>query len=198
MGPWTTLLSPTAGIHFKERNGFAIRRNKMETEINQLSADRLLALLQVFAKNWLAHDGLWFQAVEKAHDLDEAMKLDAEAWHRFSPIEAGRIKTFLALPDQGGLEALEIALRFRLYAVLNKQRSEFANGRLRFYMSDCRVQSARKRKGLPDFPCKAVGRVEYSRFATAIDSRIKTECIACLPGPHPDTYYCGWEFRLES
>jgi hypothetical protein len=169
----------------------------METDINQLSRDRLFALLEIFAKNWLAHDGLWFQAVEKAHDLDEAMKLDAHAWHRFSPIEAKRIKTFLDLPDQGGLEALEIALRFRLYAVLNKQHSELADGRLRFYMKDCRVQSARKRKGLPDFPCKEVGKVEYSRFAATIDPRIKTSCIACPPDAHPEAYYCGWEFWLE-
>lgn len=169
----------------------------MDTEINELSRDRLLLLLQNFAKNWLAHDGLWFQAVEKAHGLDEAMALDGEAWHRFSPVEAKRIKAFLALPDNGGLEALDMALRFRMYAVLNKQQSEFCNGRLRFYMNDCRVQSARKRKGLPDFPCKEVGKVEYSRFAATIDPRIKTSCIACPPDDHPETYYCGWEFWLE-
>jgi len=169
----------------------------MDTEINELSRDRLLLLLQNFAKNWLAHDGLWFQAVEKAHGLDEAMALDGDAWHRFSPVEAKRIKSFLALPDKGGLEALETALRFRMYAVLNKQQSEFRDGRLRFYMNDCRVQRARKRKGLPDFPCKEVGKVEYSRFATTIDPRIKTRCIACPPDDHPETYYCGWEFWVE-
>lgn len=167
------------------------------SDIDRLPREKLLVLLENFAKNWLAHDGLWFQAVEGSHGMEEAIRLDAKAWERFSPIEAKRIKAFLNLPEHGGLEALELALRYRLYAVLNKQQSEFVDGRLRFYMNDCRVQSARKRKGLPDFPCKDVGKIEYSRFAATIDPRIRTTCIACPPDEHPETYYCGWEFWLE-
>jgi hypothetical protein len=165
--------------------------------INQLPQGKLLALLKNFAKNWLAHDGLWFQAVEQAHGLEHAIDLDAQTWKRFSPIEAKRIKVFLNLPERGGLEALKTALNYRLYAVLNKQRSKLKHGRLLFYMNDCRVQSARKRRGLPDFPCKQVGLVEYSTFAAEIDPRIKTRCIACPPDEHPDEYYCGWDFWIE-
>jgi hypothetical protein len=165
--------------------------------IDELSRERLLLLARNFAKNWLAHDGLWFQAVERAHGIEHAMDLDAQAWSSFSPIEAKRIKEFLGLPDEGGLQALKTALEYRLYAVLNKQHSELEHGHLRFYMNDCRVQSARKRRGLPDFPCKPVGLVEYSTFASEIDPRIKTRCIACPPDDHPDAYYCGWEFWIE-
>ena len=165
--------------------------------IDDLPRERLLTLLKNFAKNWLAHDGLWFQAVERAHGMEHAMELDAEAWRRFSPIEARRIKGFLDLPDDGGLDGLKIALEFRLYASLNVQHSELKQGILRFYMNDCRVQSARKRRGLPDFPCKKVGIVEYSTFAAEIDHRIRTECIACPPDEHPDEYYCGWKFWIE-
>jgi hypothetical protein len=165
--------------------------------IDELPPERLLALLKNFAKNWLAHDGLWFQAVEQAHGMEHAIDLDAEAWKRFSPIEARRIMDFLGLPDNGGLEALQTALEYRLYASLNIQRSELKQGVLLFFMNDCRVQSARKRKGLSDFPCKKVGLVEYSTFAAEIDPRIKTDCIACPPDEHPDDYYCGWKFWIE-
>ena len=165
--------------------------------IEKLPEETLLELTKNFAKNWLAHDGLWFQAVERAHGLDQAIKLDAEAWSRFSPIEARRIKELLGLPEQGGLEALRTALDYRLYAVLNRQHSTLEDGLLRFYMNDCRVQSARKRRGLPDFPCKPVGVVEYSTFAAEIDPRIKTRCITCPPDDHPEEYYCGWEFWIN-
>lgn len=168
------------------------------THIEDLSREQLIQLARNFAKNWLAHDGLWFQAVEAAHGMEEAIALDAEAWRRFSPIEAKRIKEFLSLGDQGGLEALRTALDFRLYAILNRQSSVLADGVLRFTMNDCRVQSARKRKGLPDFPCKEVGLVEYSTFAETIDPRIETRCVCCPPDDHPDTCYCEWEFRLKS
>ena len=39
--------------------------------------------------------------------------------------------------------------------------------------------------------------VEYKTFAEAIDPRIKTECIACPPDPHPEEYYCAWRFYIE-
>ena len=32
------------------------------------------------AKNWLAMDGLWFQAVEQIYGMDAALALDREVW----------------------------------------------------------------------------------------------------------------------
>jgi len=164
--------------------------------LEQMSREQLVAVIHDFAKNWLAHDGLWFQAIEHAHGMDAAIAADAEAWRRFSPIEAARIRRRLALPERGGLEALRTALDHRMYAVLNRQHAVLADGVLRFYMDDCRVQSARMRKGLPDFPCKQVGLVEYAEFARAIDPRIQTRCLACPPDAHPRAYHCGWEFSI--
>jgi hypothetical protein len=63
-------------------------------------------------------------------------------------------------------------------------------------MDRCRVQYARTQKGLPDFPCKSVGIVEYSEFAKTIDPRIKTTCIACPPDSHPKEFYCSWKFEI--
>jgi hypothetical protein len=100
-------------------------------------------------------------------------------------------------PD-GGLKSLEKALGYRVYARLNKQSTEWKNeNTLIFTMNACRVQVARNRKGLPDFPCKQVGEIEYSYFAETIDPRIKTRCIFCPPDDHPDDAYCRWEFTLE-
>ena len=65
-----------------------------------------------------------------------------------------------------------------------------------FQMNDCRVQSARKRKGLADYPCKSAGLVEYSRFAWGIDDRIRTECIGCPPGGALGGGFCGGGFFL--
>jgi len=65
------------------------------------------------------------------------------------------------------------------------------------YMNQCRVQEARKRKGLADYPCKSAGLVEYTYFARGIDARIHTECLGCPPDQHPDEWYCAWRFTLK-
>ena len=151
-----------------------------------------------FAKNWLAHDGLWFQAVESRFDMVTAIQLDAEAWRQFTEIEAQRIMKLHEIPEGSGLEGLKRALQYRLYAVLNRQEIRNESDRsFEFYMVDCRVQSARQRKQMPLFPCKSVGLVEYAGFARTIDPRIVTECIACPPDPEAGTEFCcGWRFRL--
>ncbi len=175
------------------------RLGGISVDLPDLSKEQLRELLTDFAKRWLAHDGLWFQEVEKACGMDEAIRLDAAAWEKFTVLEARRILAFLGLESGGGLAALKKALGYRLYSFVNKQEIlEPESGLLIFRMKDCRVQAARKRKNLPDFPCRPVGLVEYSGFARTIDSRIETRCLACPPDPHPAGYYCAWEFRMKS
>ena len=165
--------------------------------LKDLPRQTLEGMLEDFAKNWLAHDGLWFKAVEKECDMKTAIKLDTEAWDSFTRIEARRIMARHGIKENGGLEALKKALGYRLYAVLNKQIIiEETENSFVFKMIDCRVQSARKRKNMPLFPCKSVGIVEYTEFARTIDPRIKTDCIACPPDEMERDYYCGWKFTI--
>jgi len=166
--------------------------------LEDLTRKQLESLVEDFAKRWLAHDGLWFLQVEKSYGMEEAIRLDAEAWEQFTVVEAKRIMDFLNMEPGGGLPALNKALQYRLYSVINRQEIiEKDESTLIFRMNDCRVQSARKRKKLPDFPCRPVGLVEYTGFARTIDSRIKTRCLYCPPDQHPEDSYCAWEFTLN-
>ena len=166
--------------------------------LNDLSKEELIRIIVDDAKNWLAHDGVWFQAIEKHYGMEVAVAIDTEAWRHFTVIEARRIMERLGMKPGGGIPALVECLKHRFYARLNLQDViEQSDTRVVFRMLDCRVQSARKRKGLADHPCKSVGIVEYSEFAKAIDPRIRTRCLACPPDAHPDEFWCAWEFVLE-
>lgn len=162
-----------------------------------LDKKELVEIIVDSAKNWLAHDGLWFQAIEATHGMETAMDADREAWRRFTVVEAQRIMARLGIAPGGGIPALVECLKHRFYARLNLQQAiEVTETRAVFQMVDCRVQSARKRKKLADFPCKSVGIVEYAGFARTVDPRIETRCVACPPDPHPDDFWCAWEFTL--
>jgi hypothetical protein len=177
--------------------GFDLEENLPAPLLN-LTAEALNELKKTIAVNWLANDGVWFQAVEFSLGMTEAKKCNDSCWSHFSPFEAWSIKRHLGLPENSGLDGLKQALDFRLYAAINTQSfSEETENDFVFKMNDCRVQSARKRKGLADYPCKSAGVIEYSTFAESIDSRIKTLCIGCPPDPHPEEWYCAWRFSLE-
>ena len=162
-----------------------------------LSREKLLALMDSVSANWLVNDGVWFQAVEFNHGMNDAKRCNDSAWAQFSPFEAWTIKKFLNMPEHPGLDGLKKALGFRVYANINVQ-SVVDDGpdSFIFQMNDCRVQSARKRKGMDDYPCKSAGLVEYTYFARSIDDRIQTECVGCPPDSHPDDWFCAWRFFI--
>jgi hypothetical protein len=164
---------------------------------DDMSREELLNALRAFAHSWLAHDGCWFLAAEERYGMDVALELDRDSWARFAISEARRIISTFGIEPGGGLPALERALGLRMYSLINDQHAEWSEDRncLRFVMDQCRVQETRRRKGLPDFPCRSVGEVEFSTFARTVDPRIVTTCICCPPDS-PQGKNCAWEFRL--
>lgn len=170
---------------------------RLPSALTGLPREKLIELIDAAAANWLAGDGIWFQAVEKRQEMFTAKRCNDTCWTKFSPFEAYRIKKLAGLPENGGLDALEKALGYRLYSRLNVQSTERDGNSLIFKMVNCRVQDARKRKGMEDYPCKSAGVVEYSTFARTVDPSIVTECIACPPDEHPDDWFCAWKFYLR-
>jgi hypothetical protein len=150
----------------------------------QLPDEEIELLKEGVAVSWLSNDGIWFQAVEKKYGMFDAKRCNDSCWGQFSPLEAMSVKKLLKLP-------------YRLYAAVNKQDIvEEAPDSFVFRMVECRVQSARRRKGMEDYPCKSAGIIEYRSFAETIDARITTECMACPPDTLPRDWYCGWKFTL--
>lgn len=162
------------------------------------SKEELLLLLGDLSKTWVVGDGLWFQAIETSSNMKVAKQVNDTCWSHFAHMEAFKISQFMQLGSHGGLDALKEALKFRIYSSINSHVATWQeDGSLLFQMTECRVQSARRRKGLDDYPCKSAGNIEYSHFATAIDSRIKTKCSYCPPDPVPAEQFCAWQFTLE-
>ena len=177
--------------------GFEMR-DGVPSPLLEMAPEKLEELKSRVAKNWLVNDGVWFQAIEFTEGMNEAKRCNDSCWAQFSPFEASSIKQLLGLGDAPGLEGLKRALGFRVYEAINVQSIvEETEKSFVFQMNQCRVQNARKRKGLDDYPCKSGGMVEYSYFARAIDSRIKTECLGCPPDAHPEEWFCAWKFSLE-
>lgn len=178
--------------------GFEVDQDGIPRKLKDMDRDQLLELAKAQAVNWLANDGVWFQKIENMYDMASAKRINDTCWTHFSPYEAERIKLLLGLGQNSGLDGLRAALGLRNYALVNRQSiHQVDENSFIFQMNDCRVQSARKRRGLPDYPCSSVGNVEYPYFASTIDSRITTECVGCPPGDHPEEWYCAWKFTLN-
>ena len=84
-------------------NSYAMNNKNLDA----YSKEELIKIIEIYSKNWLAMDGVWFQSIERKFGMEEAMYHDAEAWKRFTVIEARRIKEFLKLPENAGIDGLK-------------------------------------------------------------------------------------------
>ena len=55
----------------------------MKDHFERLTREQLMELVEISAKNLVALDSVWFQAVEQSAGMDAAMDRDEEAWQRF-------------------------------------------------------------------------------------------------------------------
>ncbi|UCE27606.1 MAG: hypothetical protein JSW52_02310, partial [Candidatus Coatesbacteria bacterium] len=108
-----------------------------------------------------------------------------------------RIMEARGIEEDGGLEALAEVLGFRIYSFIDEYETKLDDGVLTYKILDCYAQSARRRKGLPDFPCKSVGIVDFTNFAKTVDERIAVKCLACPPDELAPDEFCSWEFTIE-
>ena len=122
-------------------NSYAMNNKNLDA----YSKEELIKIIEIYSKNWLAMDGVWFQSIERKFGMEEAMYHDAEAWKRFTVIEARRIKEFLKLPENAGIDGLKRALGLRFFAHINEDKIETGENILWYTSGNCRVQRARER-----------------------------------------------------
>ena len=170
--------------------------NELPLWLTNMEKETLISLIKAFSYSWLTCDGVWFRTVEDNYDMYTSKRCNDTCWARYSPVEASIIKSLLRLPQQSGLDGLEQALKFRLWAHINEQTIERTGDELTLRMVRCLVQETRKLNKLPDYPCKSAGIVEFPAFARAIDPRIRVECISCPPDEHQGGWFCAWRFYV--
>lgn len=167
----------------------------MAEGLESYTREQLIELLEITAKDLIALDGTWFQSLEREQGMDTAMEHDRQAWKRFVPSEARRLRALLRLDERPGLEGLAKALPLRCTSLANEWEMIWEDdGSLVFRITNCRVQNARARKGMEFHPCKSVGILEYGEFARALDDRLRCECVSCFPDITDETCNCAWRF----
>ena len=162
-----------------------------------MPSEQLVGLLLAQMRNLWTVDGLYFLGIEEAFGTKAAVDIDQKVWEVMGKLEARRLRELLGV-ESGGLAAMLGGLRLTSWA-LDLEHKEVAAGKGRaiFRNRSCRVQNARLKKGLGEFPCREV-RLGYLRsFAREFDPGIEVNCNLCPPGAHPENLWCEWEFSIR-
>ncbi|MCF8032105.1 MAG: DUF6125 family protein [Desulfarculaceae bacterium] len=158
-----------------------------------LSRAQLEDLLEFYGRQALVLDGLWFLGAETRWGHGAALELDEEVWARYGANEAKRLLKVLGQERVENLEQVcRLFLLSPLWGILGA-RAEVTHGKARLWVTQCRPQMARVRKGLGEFDCKQVGINYFQAWLPVLHPGLDFACAFCPPDAHPDQEWCRWE-----
>lgn len=168
----------------------------MKIDLMGLSKETLVDIIEMYSKNLLTVDGLWFLGCEKRYGVEKAIEIDTEAWGAYGTVEARRIKEVLKI-EGNGIPDLAKALNLQIWVpCMEFEFSDISEKKIVFTITDCRPQKARIKKGIGEFACKPVGIALFEAFAREINPNMTCKCLVCPPGEHPEDVWCSWCFEI--
>jgi hypothetical protein len=168
--------------------------NPVRKELERLPRETLLDLIEMYSRNWVTVDGLWFGGVEEKYGPEPALELDVRMWRIGSKIEIKRIKELLNLGP--GLEDMMRAINFLSWAFCFGYDYTLEEDRAVWTCNVCPPQEARVKAGLGEFPCKPTFEACFGNLVQILDPRVRVGCEFCPPDDHPDEAWCRWVFEL--
>jgi Family of unknown function (DUF6125) len=141
-------------------------------------------------------DSFWYIYITEMFNEATADRLNEKVWARVTSLGARDLLKKFAITERG-LEGFVKAMHYWPWHILVGYRIEPGPNEVIITVPSCPTQEARLKRGLDEYACKEMHRLEFESFAREIDPRIRTECVFAPPDPHPPEMHCQWRFFLD-
>ncbi|MBT8331832.1 MAG: hypothetical protein KJP06_05835 [Deltaproteobacteria bacterium] len=168
----------------------------MDLEIfDQMRKKDLKNYIQFLLWHYRVIDAFWYLNISAQFDESTADRLNEQVWGKAAAMAARDLHERFNITDQGLAGFVKTLKYFPWCIIVGYQISETPE-EVMIHVPECPTQTARTKRGLNEYACKAMHQEEFSRFAREINPQIQVECLFAPPDPHPDDMMCKWRFFI--
>ena len=162
----------------------------------QMPAEQLRKYIAFLLWHYRVVDAFWFIRVAEQFDQQTAERINTSVWAKVSAMAAKDLVGRFHI-EQKGLAGFVEALRFFPWCILVDYQIDQTEDAVMLSVPSCPTQVARLERGLAEYDCKEMHRLEFLNFGRIVEPRLDVECLFAPPDAHPEEMFCQWKFTLN-